>query len=502
MREMKKRLVLLLIFAMTVGFLPTDTSQAVQKVKLSSKKISVTVGQTKTLQLKNNKKKVIWTVTSGKKNVMLKSKKKTSVKIKGRKAGSAKVQAKVGKKKYVCTVTVKKKAATNTPTNGNSANGNSSAGTAGSATPTQIPDITKSTETPSSSDIMENSAAGLYDLDMKLKYSWDKLLENGWIIVSDKNEITVSSSEKLEGVLVISPNVTSIGEWAFCECNKLTSIEIPSSVTNINYNSIDGCDALTSIIVSDDNPNYDSRGNCNAIIEKKSNTLICGCQSTKIPDSVTSIGVEAFSWCRNLTDIEIPDSVTNIGGSAFSGCSGLTSIEIPSSVTSIGVEAFFACSGLTSIIVSDDNPNYDSRKNCNAIIEKESNTLISGCQNTEIPDNVTSIGYGAFGGCGSLTHIKIPDSVISIDNDAFSSCESLTDIEIPDSVTSIGGSAFGSCNGLTSIKIPSSVTSMRNAVFDDCSNLTTIYCQAEERPSDWDSNWNVGCSAEVVWGTK
>ena len=202
-----------------------------------------------------------------------------------------------------------------------------------------------------------------------------------------------SDRESISSV-TIEEGVTSIGNWAFAYCYGLTSIEIPSSVT--------------------------------------------------------SIGQSALHNCSGLTSIEIPSSVTSIGYSAFGSCHGLTSIEIPSSVTSIGQSAFHNCSGLTSIVVDEGNSVYDSRGNCNAIIETASNTLITGCVNTIIPEGVTSIGYEAFAYC-SLTSIEIPSSVTSIGNDAFWECDGLTSIEIPSSVTSIGNSAFSHCDGLTSI---------------------------------------------------
>ena len=120
--------------------------------------------------------------------------------------------------------------------------------------------------------------------------------------------------------------VTSIGDGAFNERTKLTSIEIPSSVTRIGYGAFDGCSGLTSIKVEADNVSYDSRDNCNAIIEKETNTLIQGCKNTKIPSSVTSIGEAAFSDCSGLTRIKIPSSVTSIGNYAFRDCIGLKDV--------------------------------------------------------------------------------------------------------------------------------------------------------------------------------
>ena len=274
--------------------------------------------------------------------------------------------------------------------------------------------------------------------------------------------------------ITIPNSVTRIGSAAFYSCTNLTSITIPDSVTNIGKEAFSGCQKLSSIIVDEQNMKYDSRNNCNAIIETKSNCLIQGCNNTVIPDSVTSIGDYAFYKCTGLTSITIPDSVTNIGDYAFYHCTNLTSITIPDSVTNIGKEAFSGCIKLSSIIVDEKNVKYDSRNNCNAIIETESNCLIQGCNNTVIPNSVTSIGEEAFFGCSGLTSITIPDSVTSIGDYAFYDCTGLTSITIPDGVTRIGGFAFYYCTRLTSITIPNSVTSIESCAFDHCIGLTSI----------------------------
>lgn len=185
-------------------------------------------------------------------------------------------------------------------------------------------------------------------------------------------------------------------------------------------------------------------------------------------------------------DVTIPETVTyngttypvtEIGNYAFLSCSGLTSVIIPNSVTSIGNDAFIYCSGLTSINVASDNTKYDSRNNCNAIIETSSNSLIVGCMNTMIPNSVTSIGDEAFAGSG-LTSVNIPNSVIVIGENSFRGCNGLTSVNIGNSVTAIGRYAFSYCRALTSVTIGNSVTSIGAWAFDACDNIQTILFNA------------------------
>ena len=197
-------------------------------------------------------------------------------------------------------------------------------------------------------------------------------------------------------------------------------------------------------------------------------------KSVVIPNTITSIGNGTFNKCTSLTSVTIGNSVTSIGNHAFYQCSGLTSINIPSGVTSIGEYVFDNCSALTSITVDSSNTVYDSRNDCNAIIKTNTNKLIQGCDNTVIPNTVTSISDRAFANCYSLTSIVIPNGVTSIGESAFRYCSGLTSIDIPDSVTSIGIYAFQCCSGLTSCTIGNGVRTISQQLFISCSSLTSI----------------------------
>ena len=245
----------------------------------------------------------------------------------------------------------------------------------------------------------------------------------------------------------------------------LETIIIPSSVISISPSAFEKCDMLNTLVVPDGNQIYDSRDNCNAIIESATNQLIAGCKNTYIPNNVTSIGPSAFHTCTNLNSITIPSGVISIGDNAFNSCYNLSSITIPNSVISIGDNAFSFCYGLSSII---------------------------------IPNSVYSISYGAFYNCSNLTSVTIPNSVISIGISAFERCSSLASITIPNSVSYIGSSAFSGTawydnqpNGLiyagktaykfkgempakTHITIKDETLGISGNAFNGCSGMTSI----------------------------
>ena len=322
------------------------------------------------------------------------------------------------------------------------------------------------------------------------------------------NLVTVNMSEGLK----------SIGRWAFAHTS-IVNLTIPKSVETIGEWAFSGCRSMLSMKVKKGNPYYDSRKDCNAIIETSSNTLIAGCRKTTIPKSVqvigpnvfwgcsitsltipegvttldesalsccieletitipksvTTIGDFAFSSCERLKSIDIPEGVTSMGMYVFINCFSLTSLIIPKSVTSIAGMPFTGCKNLSSIIVREGNTHYDSRDNCNAIIETATNTLIGSCKNTTIPKSVKSIGTLAFNQCSDFTSITIPEGVTSIGDYAFSSCDGLKSVVIPDGVTTIGDAAFRGCRNLTSVNIPNSITHIGESAFDSCESLPSI----------------------------
>lgn len=184
-----------------------------------------------------------------------------------------------------------------------------------------------------------------------------------------------------------------------------------------------------------------------------------------LPNTLTSIGNSAFYSCDHLSEISFPSQLALIDSEAFCNCSTLTKIVIPRNLVSIGSNAFSHCAKVTSIEVENGNPKYDSRGNCNAIIETASNTLVRGCENTIIPNTITTIDGYAFDGCYGLTSMDIPNSVTSIGWRAFMFCTSLTSITIPNSITVIQDDLFYGCTSLATINIPNTIETIGSRAF-------------------------------------
>ena len=213
--------------------------------------------------------------------------------------------------------------------------------------------------------------------------------------------------------------LTNIGTYSFMNCSNLTSIILPSTVTTLGIGVLRGCSRLVSVT---------------------------------LPESLSEIGSAMFQLCSALTQIDIPGSVTQIKGLAFSGCTNLNSIVVPASVTNVLYNAFNNCLSLESIVVESDNTVYDSRNGCNAIIKTATNELVIGCDNTEIPDDVVTIGANAFYGRSQMTSITLPASVTNIGNQAFYSCIGLMEMHVMGSTPpALGTDVFnGSPTGVSS----------------------------------------------------
>ena len=298
-------------------------------------------------------------------------------------------------------------------------------------------------------------------------------------------------------------SVTRIGNLAFKNCTKITSIAMPDSVVYIGRSAFYNCTSLKSITIPDGvkEIGYAAFSECAGLV------------SVKIPDNVTKIGESAFINCANLTKIDvtagnkyyssangvlfnkdkseiicypagiknvgysIPDGVTVIRDRAFNKCISLNSITIPKSVQDIDTYSFFGCTSLEAINVAGSNKNY---ADVNGILFSKDKTKIvcypanKKNMSYSIPVSVKVVGVGAFRDCIYLKGITIPDSVTNIEHHAFSNCKSLKSITIPDSITAIEMATFIDCASLTGVKIPASVTSIGWGAFSNCTSLTKI----------------------------
>ena len=293
-----------------------------------------------------------------------------------------------------------------------------------------------------STEITEDELKEAFIDEWGVKYSKDgrKLLEapkelRGGYFVKEGTRIICNSAFagcSLSNIAI--PNsVTYIGNGAFSRCSSLSNIVIPKSVICLNGNPFSDWEGMLECL----SPNFIYEGD---VLFNKDKSEIVSFRNQKIesyiiPDSVTSIGDDAFCGCSSLSNIVIPNGVTSIGEGAFMNCSSLSNIVIPNSVISIGDWAFSCCRSLFSIV---------------------------------IPDSVSSIGDCTFSCCRSLSSIVIPDSVFSIGICAFMDCCFLSNFVLPNNVTRIGNGAFLGCSSLSNIVIPDSVSSIGDGAFHGC----------------------------------
>jgi hypothetical protein len=303
------------------------------------------------------------------------------------------------------------------------------------------------------------------------------------IIIPDS--VTIIGEKAFSGCsgltsIVIGNSVKKFGNHAFENCSSLTSIVIPASVTEpcggeyysggyyTDFDSLfKGCTSLNSIRVAEGNPLYDSRDNCNAIIDTKRNILVLGCKTTTIPKSVTKI----YHW-------------------AYSD--DITSVVIPEWIEEIDPMAFWGCKNLASIKVAGGNSALDSRNDCNAIIETASNKLICGCVSTVIPNKVKSIGNSAFHGCETLKSIVIPDSVKEVGERAFRCCFGLTNVVIGKGVKKIGEEAFDCCENIETVTFKGKVKGIDRKFFSSYKQVKALYTPAATMDYYKEISWPLG----------
>ena len=321
-------------------------------------------------------------------------------------------------------------------------------------------------------------------------YDFDSNTRTATVIYHDSYECTsaiiIPSSVNYNSTIY---RVTRIGEYAFEHCSVSTSVTIPNSVTSIGSDAFYGCTGLTSVHISD------IAAWCAISFENSyANPLYYARNlylnetlrtNLVIPNGVTSIGNNAFYGCSSLTSVEIPNSVTSIGNNAFYSCSGLTSVTIPNSVTSIGYQAF---ENVLNIVYSGRATGSPwGAKNINKYVDgylvytNETKNVLIACSTSAKGDMI------------------IPNSVTSIRDLAFSYCSGLTSVTIPNSVTSIGKGTVRGCSGLLSVMFGNGINYIGEGIFDNCPNMTSVTINSNSIVSKtYTSNSNI----KDIFGTQ
>jgi len=252
----------------------------------------------------------------------------------------------------------------------------------------------------------------------------------------------------------LEKGLTQIAGNLFMRCYGLENIDIPDTVTTIGENAFKLCTSLENVKM------YNS-------IDEINGRAFAGCTSLKsvsLPDSITGMGTEIFSGCTSLSSVKLPNKRVNIMSSTFEGCTSLTEITLPDTVTTIQDHAFKNCTALKTINWSKSITDIQSYafENCDALTK------------LAIPNTVTNIGEGAFYECGGLSAIAVPNSVKTLGSRAFENCDDLAKVSISDSVTSMGEKAFYDCDALTDVKLGTGITQIPTSCFEHCDVLPSV----------------------------
>jgi hypothetical protein len=275
-------------------------------------------------------------------------------------------------------------------------------------------------------------------------------------VLFDKNKTTLLRCPYAKaGSFTIPGGVSIIADSAFEECHWLTNVTIPDSVTTVGISAFSDS-ALSNIAFGQGVTNIGDGA-----------FALTGLTSVALPSGLTTIGNKAFDRCSHLTNVSFSDSITSIGTNAFNTCVSLTTVKLGSGLTNIGNEAFIDCASLIDV---------------------------------SIPNNVTTIGARAFSGCG-LTNVTIPDSVTGIGDHAFSYCNNLTKVTIGEGITDLSQGIFINCTQLASATIGSRVNYIEEWVFAWCANLNAVYCKGNAPGIDPPAPFSVVFAVDVGLNT-
>ena len=318
--------------------------------------------------------------------------------------------------------------------------------------------------------------------------------------------------------IIIGETVDTISAYAFNGFSRITEISIPQSVKFINEGIFANCENLSIINVDSNNIYYDSRENCNAIINTKENIIVAGCKNTKFPTSINSIGNGAFEGCTGLKELELPEQITSIGNKAFYECSTLANVYIPSSTKIIAENAFEHCDNLKVLMINTDCVDTWFSRNTSLKkvilgdnVKRISKNAFFGCSyvNSVIPsENINYVGENAFYGTQWLneqpngviylgkslykykgtmpnnTTLVINNGTHSITDLAFSDCSNLERIEFPSTLKSIGRMAFKNCTKLSEFIVPQFATELGDSILYNCKKTRVLKVLCDTLPAN------------------